>query len=35
MDSEVESGDMTNLPINRIFRRRNKLKNTLEINPKN
>lgn len=34
MGSDVESGDMTDLHINRIFRGRNMVKNTSEINPK-
>lgn len=33
MGLDVESVDMTNLHINRIFRRRNIVKNTSEINP--
>lgn len=34
MGSDVESGVMTELQIERIFRRRDMVKNTSEINPK-
>jgi len=34
MDSDVESGHMTDFHINRIFRRKNMVKNTPGINPK-